>query len=63
MHPERVDITRVTAVIVAIIVAAVVGVTATIRAFWSLLLGHLFQIVEVIVLTSGTHELGLLSSE
>jgi hypothetical protein len=33
MHPERVDITRVTAVIVAIIVAAVVGVTATIRAF------------------------------
>jgi hypothetical protein len=47
MHPERVDITRVSAVVVAVVVAIVVG------AFGSLLLGHLFPIVEVIVLPSG----------
>jgi hypothetical protein len=52
MHPKRVDIVRVSAVIVAAIVVAV-GFTATVRAFGSLLLGRLFPIVEVIVLPSG----------
>jgi hypothetical protein len=41
MHPERVDIARVSAVVVA----AITGVTAAIRAFGSLLLGHLFPII------------------
>jgi hypothetical protein len=46
MHPERVNITRVVAVVIAVVVVAtVVGVTAAIRAFGSLLLGHLFPIV------------------
>jgi hypothetical protein len=48
MHPERVDITIVSAVVVAI------GVTAAVRAFRSLLLMHLFPIVEVIVVPSGS---------
>jgi hypothetical protein len=48
MHPERVVIARVSAVI-AVIVAAAVG------AFRSLLLGHLFPIVQVIIISSGGH--------
>jgi hypothetical protein len=51
MHPKRVDIARVSTGVVAIVVV-VVGVTATVRAFRSLLLGCLFPIVEVIVLPS-----------
>jgi hypothetical protein len=39
MHLERVDIARVSAVVVTAIVAAAV------RAFGSLLLGHLFPII------------------
>jgi hypothetical protein len=53
MHPKRVVIARVTAVIVAAVVVTVVGVTATVRAFESLLLGNLFPIVQVIILPSG----------
>jgi hypothetical protein len=58
MHPERVDIARVVGVVAAVVVAAVVvaavvGVTTTVRAFGSLLLGHLFPIVEFIVLPFG----------
>jgi hypothetical protein len=49
MHPERFDITRASVVVGG----AVVGITAVVRAFGSLLLGHLFPIVEVIVLPSG----------
>jgi hypothetical protein len=52
MHPERVDIARVSVVVVAT-VAVAAGVTTTVRAFGSLLLGCLFPIVEVIVLPSG----------
>jgi hypothetical protein len=40
MHPERVDIARVSAVVAAAIVVA-----ATVRDFRSLLLGHLFPII------------------
>jgi hypothetical protein len=51
MHPERVVIARVSAV-VAIIVAAIVVATA-VGDFGSLLLGYLFPIVQVIVFPSG----------
>jgi hypothetical protein len=50
MHPERVDIARVAAVVVA----TVVGVTTAIRTFGNLLLGNLILIVDVIVLPSGS---------
>jgi hypothetical protein len=53
MHPARVDIARVVAVVSTVVVAAVIGVTAAVRAFGSHLFGHLFPIVEVIVLASG----------
>jgi hypothetical protein len=55
MHPERVVIARVSDVVAAtvtIIVVAVVVATA-VGAFGSLLLGHLFPIVQVIVFPSG----------
>jgi hypothetical protein len=55
MHTERVVIARVSAVVVAavvIIVTAVVVATA-IGDFGSLLLGHFFPIVQVIVFPSG----------
>jgi hypothetical protein len=56
MHPEKVLITRISAVIV---ITAVV-VAAAVRAFGSLLLGHLFPIIQVIVFPSAAaHELGL----
>jgi hypothetical protein len=48
MHPKRVVITRV----VAIITVIVIGVTTAIRTFGSILLWHLFPIVEVVVLPS-----------
>jgi hypothetical protein len=38
MHPERVDIARIPTVVVTVVAAAV-------RAFGSLLLGHLFPII------------------
>jgi hypothetical protein len=57
MHPERVLIARVSAVIAAavtiIIIVATVVIAATVGAFGSLLLGHLFPIVQVIVFPSG----------
>jgi hypothetical protein len=47
MHPERVVIARVSAaVLAAVVVAAAVG------AFGSLLLGHLFPIIQVILISS-----------
>jgi hypothetical protein len=48
MHPERVVIARVSAIIVAVVVVA-----AAVGAFGSLLLGHLFPIILVIVFPSG----------
>jgi hypothetical protein len=48
MHPKRVVITRVSAVVVT----AIVGVIAAVRTFGSLLPGHLFKIVKVVVLPS-----------
>jgi hypothetical protein len=52
MHPERVVITKVSAVVAAV-VAIIVVVAAAVGAFGSLLLGHLFPIVQVIVFPSG----------
>jgi hypothetical protein len=48
MHPKRVVIARVSVVVVASVVVA-----ATVGAFGSLLLGHLFPIIQVIVISSG----------
>jgi hypothetical protein len=56
MHPERIVIATVSAVItvvVTIIVVAIVVIAAAVGAFGSLLLGHLFPIVQVIVFPSG----------
>jgi hypothetical protein len=47
MHPERVIITMVSAVVATVVVAAAVGV------FGSLLLGHLFPIIQIIIISSG----------
>jgi hypothetical protein len=68
MHPERVVIARVStivAVVVAItIVVAVVVVATAIRAFGSLLLGHLFPDVKIVIISfGGRPRLGLRSSE
>jgi hypothetical protein len=46
MHPERVVIARVSAVVAAVVVAAAVG------AFTSLLLGHLFPNVKIVIISS-----------
>jgi hypothetical protein len=57
MHPERVVIARVSSVVVAVvsitIVIAVVVVAAAIGSFGSLLLGHLFSNVQIIIISSG----------
>jgi hypothetical protein len=57
MHPERVVITRVSAVTAAVvaitIVVAAVVVAAAVGASWSLLLGHLFPNVQIIIISSG----------
>jgi hypothetical protein len=48
MHPERVVIARVSAVIAAFVVVA-----AAVGAFESLLFGHLFPIIQIIIISSG----------
>jgi hypothetical protein len=55
MHPERVVITRVSAVIATAVVTiiAIVVVVAAVGTFGSLLLGHLFPIIQVIVFPAG----------
>jgi hypothetical protein len=53
MRPERVVIARISAVIAIIIVVAVVAVAAAFGAFGSLLLGHLFLNVQIIIISSG----------
>jgi hypothetical protein len=55
MHPERVVIARVSAVVVVAIIVVAVVVAAAVGAFGSLLLEHIFQIVQVIVFPSGGH--------
>jgi hypothetical protein len=52
MHPERVVIARVSAVVAITIVVAAVVVAAAVRAFRSLLLGHLFPNVQIIIISS-----------
>jgi hypothetical protein len=56
MHPERVVIARVssvvTAVVAIIIVVAAVVVAAAVGAFRSLLLGHLFPNVQIVIISS-----------
>jgi hypothetical protein len=56
MHPERVVIARVSTVVVAAVVAiiVVVVVASAVGAIGSLLLGHLFSVIQVIVLSSGS---------
>jgi hypothetical protein len=54
MHPERVVIARVSAVVTITIVIATVVVAATIGAFGSLLLGHLFPNVKIVIISSGS---------
>jgi hypothetical protein len=57
MHPERVVIPRVSTVVAAVvaitIVVAAVVVAAAVGAFGSLLLGHLFPNVQIIIISSG----------
>jgi hypothetical protein len=57
MHPERVVIARVSTVVAAavaiIIVVTVVVVASAVGAFGSLLLGHLFPNVQIIIISSG----------
>jgi hypothetical protein len=59
MHPERVVIARVSAVVAAvvtiIVVVATVVVVAAVGALGSLLLGHLFPNVQIIIIFSGGH--------
>jgi hypothetical protein len=57
MHPERVVIARVSAVVTAVIAITivVVVVAAAVGAFGSLLLGHLFPNVKIVIISSGGH--------
>jgi hypothetical protein len=53
MHPERVVIARVSAVVAITIVVAAVVVATAVGAFGSLLLGNLFLIVKTVIISSG----------
>jgi hypothetical protein len=58
MHPERVVIARVFSIVAAVIVAitvvvATVIVATAIGAFGSLLLGHLFPNVKIVIISFG----------
>jgi hypothetical protein len=57
MHPERVVIARVSAVVAAIvaitIIVAAVVVAAAVGAFGSLLLWHLFPNVKIVIISFG----------
>jgi hypothetical protein len=67
MHPERVVIARVSAVVAVvaiIVVVTAVVIAAAVGAFGSPLLGHLFPNVKIVIISSAAaHELGLRSSE
>jgi hypothetical protein len=60
LHPERVFIARVSAVVATvlaiIVVTVVVAIAAAVGAFGSLLLGNLFLIVQIIVISFGGRE-------
>jgi hypothetical protein len=53
MHPERVVIARVSAVVAIIVVVTAVVVAAAVGAFGSLLLGHLFPNVKIVIISFG----------
>jgi hypothetical protein len=56
MHPERVFIARVSAVmavVVAITIVVSTVVAVAVGAFGSLLLGHLFPNVQIVIISSG----------
>jgi hypothetical protein len=53
MHPERVVIARVSAVVTITVVVAAVVVAAAVGAFGSLLLGNLFPNVKIVIISSG----------
>jgi hypothetical protein len=53
MHPKRVVITRVSAVVTAVVTITVVVVAASVGAFGSLFLGHLFPNVKIVIISSG----------
>jgi hypothetical protein len=57
MHPERVVIARVSTVVAAVvaitIVVAAVVIAAAVGAFGSLLLGHLFPNLKIVIISSG----------
>jgi hypothetical protein len=42
MHPERVIIVRVSAVVAVVVVVVIVAIAVAVGAFGSLLVGHLF---------------------
>jgi hypothetical protein len=48
VHPERVVIAKVSTVVVSAVVVA-----ATVGAFRSLFLRHLFPIIQIIIISSG----------
>jgi hypothetical protein len=56
MHPERLVIARVSAIVAAVvaitIVVAAAVVVAAVGAFKSLLLGHLFPNVQIVIISS-----------
>jgi hypothetical protein len=54
MHPERVVIARVSVVVTAVVaIITAIVVAAAVGAFGSLLLGHLFPIIQVIIIPTG----------
>jgi hypothetical protein len=53
MHPERVVIARVSAIVAIIVVAATVVIATAVGAFGSLLLGHLFPNVQIVIISFG----------
>jgi hypothetical protein len=57
MHPERVVVARVSAVVAAVaaitIVVATVVIAAAVGAFGSLILGHLFPTVKIVIISFG----------
>jgi hypothetical protein len=54
MHPERVVIARVSVIVTAVVaIVTAIVVAAAVGAFGSLLLGHLFPIIQVIIIPTG----------
>jgi hypothetical protein len=51
MYPERVVIARVSTIVAAVV--AIIVVAAAVGAFGSLLFGHLFPNVQIVIISSG----------